>query len=139
MSYREAPPSHPVVTVQGAYVRGFDPLTGRMLWHQEVPARVVRFALAHGRVYVLDLFCALTCIDAQTGLVIGGVQIATRETTACALVAGPELVYVLTSNSLAAIDMNGRFAWQVPNEGARTWMGGLGVPGQVVQPDPAPQ
>lgn len=134
MSYRESPSPHPVITVQSSQVCGFDALTGRKLWEHGASTIVARFALAHGRVYLVDQMCEFTCIDAATGTVIGQAQIGKSTWSASAMVAGPELVYVTTEHSLVALDRDGRVAWQVEIETSSV-RGGLGLPGQVVQPD----
>jgi outer membrane protein assembly factor BamB len=134
MSYREIPPPHPVITVQSSQVCGFDPLSGRKLWEHTASTIVARFMLAHGRVYLVDQMCEFVCIDAATGTVIRQAQIGGSTWSASAIVAGPELVCVTTQHSLVALDRDGRIAWQVEIETSNV-RGGLGLPGQVVQPD----
>jgi outer membrane protein assembly factor BamB len=135
MSYRDPAPVHPLVVAQGAKVIAFDARTGRRVWEHRLRSSVQRFALAHDRVYVIDHFCGLTCIDAMTGVQLGSFPAGDPDWTPCALLAGPELLYVLMTGGIAAVDPGGKIVWQSELEGSGGTRGGIGLPGDVMQPD----
>lgn len=127
--------THPLVALHGMAVRAFDRQTGRLLWEYSAKLNVARFALTNGRVFALDDSCHVHCLDAATGALLGVVQVDRVERTGCALVADGGFLYAATTRSVVAIDGSGQIAWRTEVGGAFGARAGLGVPGNVMQPD----
>lgn len=127
--------THPLIAVHGTAVRALDPATGEILWEYSARLVIARFALAHGRVYVVDDQCNLHCLVATSGAHVGTVQIDRRENFACALLADGDRMYVATSHCVVAVDERGQILWKRDTGGAFSARAGLGLPGAVAQPD----
>lgn len=126
---------HPLVAVHGKNVHAIDPVTGRILWAYDAKLLVARFALAQGRVYALDDQSKIHCLDAATGALVGVVPTDAPERSACALIADGARLYVATTRSVVAIDADGTIAWRAEVGGSWDARAGLGLPGNVAQPD----
>lgn len=136
MSYRESSQRHPLITVFGMNATALDRETGRVLWKYTARQIIGRVALANDRVFLLDDLCHLHCLAADTGAVIGVVQIDRPERSACALLAEGDTLYVATTRSVTALNSQGQVLWRTEEVGGTAGMrAGLALPGSVQQPD----
>jgi outer membrane protein assembly factor BamB len=107
-----------------------------VVWKYAARTTIGRFALANDRVFLLDDLCQLHCLDAATGAVIGVVPIDRRERSACALLPEGDVLYVGTTRSVIAVNGQGQVLWRTEDVGTTAGArAGLGVPGNVMQPD----
>lgn len=110
--------------------------TGRVLWKYTARHVIGRVALANDRVFLLDDLCNLHCLAADTGAVVGVVQIDRPERSACALLAVDDTLYVATTRSVTALNAQGQVLWRTEDVGGTAGLrAGLALPGSVVQPD----
>lgn len=140
MTYRAGKPVEPLVAVVSSVAIALDRETGRQLWRYEASTRLVRVIHASERIFLLDYDCLLHCLRSLDGQVLGQIQVDESAYLGCAMLLGPNgELYISTSNSVIALDPNGRELWRfklgkIPGA-AGGGLGGLALPGVSVQPD----
>jgi outer membrane protein assembly factor BamB len=136
MVYRSAPSAHPLVLLYGTAATALDRETGALVWEYEMARRASRMAFAADRVFVLDVDCVVHCLDAHTGRLVGKVEADRAAHWGAALLLEGDRMYVATSGSVTCLSMDGAVLWKRAHDPAGAGvLAGLGVPGQVMQPD----
>lgn len=134
MSYRTPLLEAPLV-VAATSVTAVDRRTGAQRWTHALKAPARKLAILDDRIFVLDGDATVTCIDVQSGVVIGKVEL--ELSVPNALVSDGETIFVSGDAEVVALDRSGTVLWKasVPVNGSHTKTG-LAVPGVVVlQPD----
>lgn len=134
MGYRTPLLDAPLLVVATS-VTAVDRGTGAQRWTHELKAPARKIAILDDRLFVLDGEAIVSCIDVQSGVLIGKVELDFPMPNA--LISDGETLYVSGDRELVAMDRSGAVLWktEVPYNGS-TSKTGLAVPGVVVlQPD----
>lgn len=134
MGYRTPLLEAPLLVVATS-VTAVDRRTGAQRWTHDLEAAARKLAILDDRIFVLDARAKVTCIDLQSGVVVGKVELDLSGPNA--LIADGETLYVSGDRELVALDRSGAVLWKTPmppnDSSSKT---GLAVPGVVVlQPD----
>jgi outer membrane protein assembly factor BamB len=132
MDYRSAPPEAPLIVVANDVV-ALDRQTGKVLWRYEPGAEALRFLVEPECLFVLDEQGKLHCLALHTGALLGVARL--RLVNPCALLSDGERLYVSAKEEVVALDREGNELWRAPSAGGYGSLGGLGLPGNMVQPD----
>ncbi|MCB9593345.1 MAG: PQQ-binding-like beta-propeller repeat protein [Sandaracinaceae bacterium] len=134
MTYREEATPGPVVVTGYLDVYAFDRATGAMLWQQKTPSSVRRFIVTDDRVFVLLGDATMMCFDAMSGTLLGSVP--TPLSGGEALLYDRGTLFAVGSKGVVALDRSGQVLWTQPlPTNFDTTLRGVGVAGQVCQPD----
>ncbi len=140
MTYRSGKSIQPLIYVVSSVAFAIDRDTGRQCWRYQASTRLMRIVYAVERIFMLDADCALHCVRAQDGVLLGKVQVDEKAYVGSAMLPGPNgEMYVATSHSIIALDASGREMWRFKHDGVPGSFGsglaGLALPEAVVQPD----
>jgi hypothetical protein len=92
---------------------------------------------ANDNVYLLDTDCVVHCLVAATGAPLATITTGPLNAWGAALITDGRRVFVASTENLTALGEDGRVLWSlaVPPYAVAGLLPGLGLPGQVVQPD----
>lgn len=135
MSQPATTPSAPLVYVSLRRATALDPSTGRPLWGYEADKDIARMIFSEDRIFFLDAAGNIHCVVAATGQLLGKVKAATKGIGG-AMVSAGGVLYVATTGGVTCVSRDGQILWAHEAPGGQfSVLPGLGLPGQVVQPD----